>query len=51
MTDTGELVEIQGTAEGRPFRREELDLLLTLGEAGIRRLVEVQKAVLQERSG
>jgi ribonuclease PH len=51
MTDTGELVEIQGTAEGRPFRREELDLLLTLAEAGIRRLVEVQKAVLQERSG
>ncbi len=51
MTETAELVEIQGTAEGRPFRRDELEHLLSLGEAGIRRLVEVQKAVLQERTG
>jgi ribonuclease PH len=50
MTEEGELVEIQGTAEGRPFRRDELEQLLALGEGGIRRLIEVQKAVLRERA-
>ncbi len=49
MTESGEFVEIQGTGEGRPFSRDELDHLLRLGEAGIRRIIEVQRAVLQER--
>jgi len=47
MTDAGELVEIQGTAEGRAFTREELDQLLRLGEAGIRQLIALQKQTLQ----
>jgi ribonuclease PH len=47
MTDAGELVEVQGTAEGRPFTRDELHQLLALGEAGIRRLIELQKQTLR----
>jgi ribonuclease PH len=46
MTGRGEFVEVQGTAEGRPFSREALDGLLALAEQGIRRLVEVQRANL-----
>ena len=42
MTGTGHLVEVQGTAEGRPFARADLDRLLDLGTAGIRRLLELQ---------
>ncbi|WP_279479190.1 ribonuclease PH [Aureimonas sp. SK2] len=46
MTGRGGIVEIQGTAEGEPFSRAELDALLGLAEAGIRQLVDKQKAVL-----
>ncbi|WP_416357793.1 ribonuclease PH [Aureimonas phyllosphaerae] len=46
MTGRGGIVEIQGTAEGEPFSRAELDALLGLADAGIRQLVEKQKAVL-----
>ena len=46
MTGRGEFVEVQGTAEGRPFSREALDGLLALAEQGIRRLVEIQQAHL-----
>lgn len=46
MTGRGGIVEIQGTAEGEPFSRAELDALLELADAGIRQLVEKQKAVL-----
>lgn len=42
------LVEIQGTAEGRPFKRQELDALVDLGLGGIRSLVVLQKTVLEE---
>ena len=44
MTGRGEFVEVQGTAEGRPFSREALDGLLALAGQGIRRLVEIQQA-------
>lgn len=44
MTGRGEFVEVQGTAEGRPFSREALDGLLALAGQGIRRLVEIQRA-------
>ncbi|HEY7354875.1 MAG TPA: ribonuclease PH [Ktedonobacterales bacterium] len=44
MTGRGEFVEVQGTAEGRPFSREALDGLLTLAEQGIRQLLTIQKA-------
>ena len=45
-TGAGELVEVQGTAEGRPFRREELDEMLDLALIGITELIAAQKSVL-----
>ena len=47
-TGDGRLVEVQGTAEGDPFHRRELDDLLDLASVGIRRLVEGQRAVLEK---
>jgi ribonuclease PH len=46
MTGSGRLVEVQGTAEGLPFSRQELTELIDLAESGIRRLVEIQRAAL-----
>ena len=46
MTGSGGIVEVQGTAEGAPFNRAELDALLALGAAGIARLVAAQKSAL-----
>ncbi|RPH66223.1 MAG: ribonuclease PH [Burkholderiales bacterium] len=46
MTGAGGFVEVQGTAEGDPFTREQMDRLVDLAAAGIRRLVEAQKAAL-----
>jgi ribonuclease PH len=46
MTGSGRFVEVQGTAEGEPFSRAELDRLVALGERGIRELVVRQKAAL-----
>ena len=48
MTGSGELVEIQGTAEGKPFSRRELNNLLDLGVKGIQQLISKQKATLGE---
>ena len=45
-TEAGHFVEVQGTAEGHPFRREELDELLELAIEGILTLVRAQKAAL-----
>ena len=42
MTGDGALVEIQGTAEGEPFSRSQLDEMLRLGSAGVDRLVALQ---------
>jgi len=47
MTDQGQFVEVQGTAEGRPFSRATMDELFALAEKGIRQLFEVQKSALQ----
>ncbi|MDR1448764.1 MAG: ribonuclease PH [Propionibacteriaceae bacterium] len=47
-TGEGELVEIQGTAEGAPFSRAQLDILLDLALAGCAQLTELQRAVLAE---
>ncbi|HUY76037.1 MAG TPA: ribonuclease PH [Ktedonobacterales bacterium] len=44
MTDGGEFIEVQGTAEGKPFSRQRLDELLALAEKGIRELHILQKA-------
>ncbi|SMB22873.1 Ribonuclease PH [Sterolibacterium denitrificans] len=46
MTGSGGIVEVQGTAEGTPFTRAELDRLLQLAEDGIQRLIELQRAAL-----
>jgi ribonuclease PH len=46
MTDSGGLVEVQGTAEGAPFTRAQLDAMLALAGDGISRLVAAQKAAL-----
>ncbi|HZY68022.1 MAG TPA: ribonuclease PH, partial [Devosia sp.] len=46
MTGTGKFVEIQGTAEGEPFSRDELAALMALAETGIGQLTEMQKAAL-----
>ncbi|HMC39989.1 MAG TPA: ribonuclease PH [Acidimicrobiales bacterium] len=48
MTSSGRFVEVQGTAEGLPFSRSELDELLSLAEHGIAALLEAQAAVLAE---
>jgi ribonuclease PH len=46
MTSSGRFVEVQGTAEGLPFSRSELDELLGLAEHGIASLLDVQAEVL-----
>ena len=46
MTGSGGFVEVQGTAEGEPFSRAELDALLGLADQGIRTLVSLQKQAL-----
>jgi ribonuclease PH len=46
--ERGELLEIQGTAEGAPFSRAELDSLLTLAEGGLRALLERQRQALEQ---
>jgi ribonuclease PH len=46
MTGSGRLVELQGTAEGNPFSREDLDRILDLAGEGIQRLTLLQRAAL-----
>ena len=46
MNDGGGFIEVQGTAEGHAFRREELDALLTLAHQGIDELIAAQRAAL-----
>lgn len=45
-TGAGKYVEVQGTAETTPFRRERLDAMLALADSGIDRLIEAQKNAL-----
>jgi ribonuclease PH len=46
MTGAGGFVELQGTAEGAPFTRDEMNALVALADAGIRELIAAQKAAL-----
>lgn len=46
MTSSGRLVELQGTAEGAPFSREDLDEMLSLASDGIRSLLDAQAQVV-----
>ena len=45
-TDSGELIEVQGTAEKAPFSRDDFDRVLTLALAGIDQLLEAQRRAL-----
>jgi ribonuclease PH len=47
MNDGGGFIELQGTAEGHAFRREELDALLALAGDGVRRLLDLQRQALE----
>jgi len=46
MAGAGGLIEVQGTAEGAPFSRAELDAMLELARNGIAQLIEAQKRSL-----
>jgi ribonuclease PH len=46
MTDTGKLIEVQGTAEEEPFSFEEMQAMLALAKNGINELFDIQKAAL-----
>jgi ribonuclease PH len=46
MTGGGALVEVQGTAEGEPFSRREMNAMLDLAERGIGQLIAAQQAAL-----
>jgi ribonuclease PH len=43
MTGTGGIVEVQGTAEKKPFSQENFDHLMRLARKGIGELIELQK--------
>jgi ribonuclease PH len=48
MTSSGRFVEVQGTAEGMPFSRSELDELLALAEHGIAQILDAQAVIVAE---
>lgn len=47
MNENGAFIEIQGTAEGHAFRRDELDAMLTLAEGGVETLLALQRDALE----
>jgi ribonuclease PH len=49
MTGSGKFVEIQGTAEKKPFTAEQLQTLLSIGAQGIAQLIQAQKDALEAR--
>ncbi len=48
MTESGRFIEVQGTAEGLPFSRSELDDLLGLAEKGIREITLLQRELISD---
>lgn len=48
MNDAGAFIEVQGTAEGHAFRKNELDSMLELADAGIKILLEKQQQAIAE---
>jgi len=46
MTESGKIIDIQGTAEKRPLTKEELDKLLEIAWEGIKKIIEKEKEVL-----
>jgi ribonuclease PH len=49
MTDKEKIIEIQGTAESKPFSQDELNEMVNLAKNGIRELVEIQRQVINKR--
>ena len=49
MTSKGEFVEVQGTAEGKPFNHQSIDDLIALAEKGIQQLFKAQQEVLKPK--
>jgi len=47
-TGDGRFIEVQGTAEGSPFSREQMDELLELGRRGIEQLVRAQRQAIEQ---
>lgn len=47
-TGDGRFIEVQGTAEGAPFTREQMDNLLELGKKGIEQLIRVQRQAIEQ---
>jgi len=47
MNEAGGFIEVQGTAEGHAYRRDELDAMLTLAEKGISEIIEAQQQALK----
>jgi ribonuclease PH len=47
LTESGRIIEVQGTAEGEPFSKEELMQMMLLAEKGIGELIALQKSVLE----
>jgi len=47
MTGSGGLVEIQGSAEGATFSRDEFNILMDLAEKGVGELIAAQKAAIE----
>ena len=48
MNDAGAYIEVQGTAEGHAYRRDELDAMLDLAGKGISELMVIQRAALAQ---
>jgi len=48
MTDSGQFIEVQGTAEGHPFSQDEMNQMLELAKKGISELCELQTSTLAE---
>ena len=48
MVGSGDFVEVQGTAEGKPFSKKQMDLLMDLAAKGIKELVVIQKQNIEE---
>lgn len=46
MTGQGDFVEMQGTAEGKPFNKETVDFIISLAEKGIKELFQIQQDIL-----
>jgi ribonuclease PH len=51
VTGSGKFVEVQGTAEGAPFDRDELDALLDLALMGTSQLTQIQLETLKDAVG